>query len=128
MKLEITTLPTDVSFYNVEALEINRGTRNITGFFVQFPANSLAHKPNLDWSQLNQKNQWTDTAGFDGWGSLNTWANGTYEWAIEVRWRVVGQETGQGEFLANRTQTHTLHDNTGKSTVNKMNNSATRKP
>lgn len=128
MELEITTLPTDVSFYNVEVIEIDQGTQNITGFFVPFPANSLAHTPNPNWIQLSQENQWADSAGFFGWGNSTTWANGTYEWAIEVRWRVVGQEAGQGEVLGNRTQTHTLHDNTGRSTEDKMNNSATRTP
>jgi Bacterial TSP3 repeat len=129
MELEITTLPTDVSFYNVEVLEVDKGTQNVTGFFLGFPANTLAHTPNLNWIRLDQTNQWNDSAGFDGWGFPNTWAYGTYEWAIEVRWRVFNKEIGgQGEFLANRTQTHTLHDNTGRSTESKMNNSATRTP
>ena len=128
MELEITTLPDDVSFYNVEVIEIDKGTQNVTGFFVPFPANSLAHTPNANWIQLSQENQWNDSASFYGWGNSTTWANGTYEWAIEVRWRVVGQETGQGEALGNRVQTHTLHDNTGRSTEDKMNNSSTRTP
>ena len=54
--------------------------------------------------------------------------DGTYEWAIEVRWRVVGKETGQGEVLGNRVQTHTLNDGTGSSTESKLNNTATRTP
>lgn len=33
MELEITTLPIDVSFYNVEVIEIDKGTQNVTGFF-----------------------------------------------------------------------------------------------
>jgi hypothetical protein len=121
MELEIATLPDDVSFYNVEVIEIDKGTQNVTGFFTPFPASALQHHPNPSWIQLNQQNQWSDRAGFFGWGSSTTWA-------IEVRWRVVGKETGQGEVAGNRTQTHTLHDSTGRSTESKLSNTATRTP
>ncbi len=128
MELEVTTLPNDVSFYNVEVIEIDKGTQNVTGFFTPFPASALKHTPNPNWIQLDQQNRWTDSAGFFGWGSSTTWAYGTYEWAIEVRWRVVGKETGQGEVVGNRVQTHTLNDSTGNSTESKLNNTATRTP
>ena len=128
MSLEITTQPVDVSFSKVEVIEIDQGTQNITGAFQAFSASDLTHTPNPDWVQLNSKNQWYDNAAFYGWGNSRTWAYGSYQWAMEVRWRVVGQEEGQGEVLGNRTQTHTLHDNTGRSTEDKMKNSATRTP
>lgn len=128
MFLEVTVLPDDVSFYNVEVIEIDKGTQNITGFFTNFPASALQHHPNPDWIQLTEDNLWNDTAGFFGWGSPSTWAYGTYEWAIEVRWRVTGKETGQGEVVGNRTQTHTLNDNTGKSTESKLGTTAIRTP
>ena len=117
MSLDITTLPTDVSFHNVEVIEIDQGTQNISGFFESFSTSDRKHTPNPNWIQLNAKNQWADSAAFYGWGNSTTWAYGTFQWAIEVRWRVVGQEEGQGEVLGNRTQTHTMHDSTGKSTV-----------
>lgn len=130
MELKITTLPSDVSFYNVEVIEIDKGTQNVTGFFTPFPASALKHTPNPLWIQLTEQNQWSDSAGFFGWGSSTTWAYGTYEWNIEVRWRVVGRDTGSapGEILGNRIQTHTLHDSTGNSTESKLGRTATRTP
>ena len=100
-----------------------------------FIPSGLAHQNDMkslfyraNWIQLDQENRWADSAGFFGWGSPTTWTYGTYEWAIEVRWRVVGKETGQGEVLGNRVQTHTLNDGTGSSTELKLNNTATRTP
>ncbi len=127
MRLEITTLPEDVSFYNVKVIEIDKGTQNITGFFVGKPAESLKHHP-ADWIQLTESNQWWDDAGFYDWGSPTTWANGTYEWAIDVRWRVKDKETGDGVFLAKRTQTHLIQNNTGTSTETKLGNTTTNTP
>ena len=49
MQLEVTTLPNDVSFYNIELIEIDKGTQNVTGFFMPFSASDLKHAPNLNW-------------------------------------------------------------------------------
>jgi hypothetical protein len=106
---------------------IDKGTSNVNGFFTSFAAVDLQHHPNTNWETLFPDNHWTDSAGFSGWGFPNTWAYGTYQWDIEVRWRTLG-ESGQGEFLANRTQLHTLHDSTGKSTESKLNRTSTRTP
>lgn len=127
MVLKVVTLPDDVSFANVEVLEVDKGTSNVTGFFTAFPAAALKHNPNPNWQLLFPDNHWVDFAGFRDWGFPHTWAYGTYQWEIEVRWRTRG-ENGQGEFLANRTQLHTLHDNTGRSTESKMGQTATRTP
>lgn len=127
MTLEITTQPTDVSFYRVQVREIDMGTSNVTGFFVGVPANLLAHNVKPDWIPLSFSNTWADEAGFSGWGNPATWAHGTYQWDIEVRWRTAGEE-GPGLPLANRIQLHTLHDATGSSTESKLGQSATRTP
>lgn len=127
MDLTITTSPTDVSFTNVEELEVDKGTSNVTGWFSQFPASALVHQPNTNWIQLSADNKWGDDAHFSGAGQ--PWSYGTCQWDIEVRWRVVGKETGQGAAFTNhRTQLHTLNDSTGKSTEQKLNNTAVRSP
>lgn len=127
MKLMITTLPTDVSFANVEVLEVDKGTSNVYGIFSNYTAEDLKHSPTANWTTLNSENQWTDEASFWGHGTPSTWTHSGFQWAIEVRWRVVG-ETGNGEFLANRTQIFTIIDSTGKSTVTKMGQTVTRTP
>ena len=133
MTIKYTTLPDDVSFYNVEMLEVDKGTSNVTGFFTPFAAALLKHNPNPNWGTLFPDNHWDDTAGFDGWGfppssgHPRSWAYGTYQWAIDVMWRTVG-EGGNGVLLGTRMQLHTLHDGTGRSTESKSGESSTRTP
>ena len=133
MTLEYTTLPNDVSFYQVEVLEVDKGTSNVTGFFTHFAAASLQHQPNPNLIPLAQDNIWGDSAWFNGWGfppssgHPRSWAYGTYQWDIDVMWRTVG-EGGNGLLLGTRTQLHTLHDNTGRSTESKSGESSTRTP
>ena len=128
MLLSITTLPDDVSFNNVEVLEVDKVTSNVTWFFSTYSAASLKHTPTPTWTRLSVTNKWTDDAHIFGYGTSSTWAYGTFQWAIEVRWRVFNKETGQGEFLANRTQAFTMHDNTGRTTIDKLGRSVTRTP
>lgn len=123
MYLEIETLPTDVSFENVEVIEVDKGTLNITNYFLVYPP--PAHIPE-DWLQLGPGNKWGDSAAF--MKNPKIWGEGTYDYLIEVRWRVVGDSDTDGEWLAVRTQKHKLHDATGKSTVEKMGKSKTRTP
>lgn len=133
MTVEYTTLPDDVSFYRVEMLEVDKGTSNVTGFFTPFSAANLQHHPNPLWVLLLPDNRWNDTASFERWGfppssgHPPSWSYGTYQWAIDVMWRTVG-EVGNGLLLGTRTQLHTLHDGTGRSTESKSGESATRTP
>ncbi len=133
MTIKYTTLPDDVSFYQVDVLEIDKGTSNVAGFFTSFAAADLQHHPNPNWERLYPDNHWDDTAGFDGWGfppssgHPRSWAYGTYQWDIDVMWRTAG-EGGNGLLLGTRTQLHTLHDSTGRSTESKSGESSTRTP
>jgi len=133
MTIEYTTLPDDVSFYQVDVIEVDKGTSNVTGFFTSFAAADLQHHPNPNWERLYQDNHWDNTAGFDGWGfppssgHPRSWAYGTYQWDIDVMWRTAG-EGGNGLLLGTRTQLHTLHDSTGRSTESKSGESSTRTP
>ena len=129
MNLVVTMLPQDVSFSNLDLLEIDKGTRNVTGFFSDYPATDLKHDPNPDWVELKSKNDTTDQAALAGYGTASTWRAGGFEWDIEVRWRVRNKETGQGVALpANRIQIFTMHDNTGRTTISKLGQSVTRTP
>jgi len=57
------------------------------------------------------------------------WDYGSFDFRIEMRWRVKDTEAGQGEAFGNIiTQYHTMFDTTGKSTVEKLSRSATRIP
>ena len=126
MEIEVTVTPTDVSFYNVEVLEVDKGTSNVKGYFEQPPSSALQHDPNPDWIQLNDENKWGDTASFYQWPNI-PWSHGTYQWDIDVHWRVVG-DTGNGKKFNSRTQIHEIIDSTGKSKESKMGVSSTRSP
>lgn len=125
MDIVVTTTPTDVSFSNVEVLEVDKGTSNVTGYFQQPPSSALTHQPNTSWVKLNDENKWEDAAAFYSWPS--PWYAGTYQWDIDVHWRVVGG-SGAGKKFATRTQLHTINGNTGSSTESKLGVSATRSP
>jgi len=129
MRLKITTLPEDVNFSKLELIEIDQGTTNISGIFgpPTFAADTQ-HHPETEWTPLGVSNEWFNDCGLIDVEPPSSWGYGTFDYSIEVRWRVTGVENGQGEFLANRTQLMTMHDNSGKSSVQKMNRTATRTP
>ena len=126
MELEVTVTPIDVSFYNVEVLEVDKGTSNVTGYFTQWPSSALQHVPNPNWIQLSNENKWADTAAFYEWPNI-PWSPGTYQWAIDVHWRISG-ESGSGKKFHSRTQLHEIIDSTGKSKESKLGVSSTRSP
>jgi hypothetical protein len=125
MYLDVTVKPADVSFYNVEVLEVDKGTVNVSGYFTNFSSSALKHHPNPKWIQLTDENKWADHAWFYGWGA--PWKQGTYQWNIDVLWRVAGS-TGSGKKFNLRTQLHEIIDSTGKSQESKMSVSSTRSP
>lgn len=127
MNLKYTTLPTDVSFGNVEMLEVDKGTVNVDGYFSSVPAGDLIHDPSPDWTPLNSHNEWADEAR-SYYQAPSPWSYGTYDWNIEVRWRVSQTETGQGEKLGDRIQKHKLVDSSGKTTIQKSGISTERTP
>ena len=124
MHLLITVGPTNVSFANVEMLEVPGPASSVTGYFTNYAAANLAHHPNPDWIQLNNLNQWGDSAAFYNWGK--PWYAGGYQWVIPVQWRVVGT-TNVGN-LPNRLQVFSINGTNGSSTVSKLGQSVTRVP
>jgi len=91
-------------------------------------ATDTQHHPETEWTPLGVSNEWFDDCGLINVEPPSSWGYGTFDYAIQVRWRVTGVENGQGEFLVNRTQLMTMHDSSGKSSVQKMNWTATRTP
>ena len=124
MYLIITVGPTTVSFANVEVLEVPGPATTVTGYFTNYPAANLVHKPNPNWIQLNEANLWADTAAFSGYPK--PWYAGGFQWVIPVQWRVVGT-TNVGN-LPNRLQVFSINGTNGSSTVSKLGQSVTRIP
>ena len=124
MVLLITVNPTDVSFANVEMLEVPGPASNITGYFTNFPASTLFHFPDTEWGSLNAYNQWGDNASFGNFPS--PWYAGSFQWNIPVQWRVVGK-TSAGT-VRNRLQTFSIAGTNGTSTVTKLGKPVTRTP
>jgi len=120
----ITVAPTDVSFANVEVLEVPGPATSITGYFTNYPATNLVHNPNTNWIQLNALNQWADEANFHHYPP--PWKAGGFQWVIPVQWRVVGS-TNVGS-LPNRTQVFSINGTNGNSTVSKLGRSVSRTP
>jgi len=128
MSLAIRALPADVSFGNLEALEIDMGTVNVNGFFTNLAGSVLNHHPAIAWAPLDILNEWTDRAGYEGVIPPPAFDTGTFDWNIEVRWRVEKRESGNGKVLTNIVQKHSMDDIFGKSTVTKLGQTETRSP
>jgi hypothetical protein len=125
MHLEITVAPTDVCFDNVEMIELPGPASNITGYYTQFPASSLAHAPNPSWVTLSSDNKWLDHAAQSGYPS--PWSKGAFDWDIPMRWRVVGK-TNQKTGVPNRLQRREMLGTNGETKMSKLGQSTTRTP
>jgi len=127
MLLGLRLLPEDVSFSNLETLEIDKGTVNVSGYFEQIPQNALKHSPTEDWYELNILSEYTDIVACLKYPA--PWSLGTYDWNIEVRWRVTSRDIdNNGEILENIVQNTEILDVFGKTKVTKFGHSDTRSP
>jgi hypothetical protein len=126
MRLLITLLPLDVSFYRVGFKEISGPANNITGYFTNFPATNLAHAANPNWASVNPSNraQGQDHAHISDFANL-PWAAGGFDWVIPVAW-TVGQAKTNGMFQW--IQTFRMLDSAGTTTISKQGATATRTP
>jgi hypothetical protein len=85
--------PTDVSFYNVQMLEVGQPASNITGYFTSHPPppHDAAHGADA-WFQLDQFNQWPssyDDAVLATVDVPNPWSSGSFTWDIPAKWKVI---------------------------------------
>ena len=87
----VVVAPTDVSFYNVQMLEVGEDASNVSGYFLDYQ--KLSHKGNgADvWFNLDKKNQWPESWDY---ATLTDWPapwtkSGSFTWNIPARWKVV---------------------------------------
>jgi hypothetical protein len=88
MLLTIQVNPIDVSFENVETLELPGEASDVTGYFTLYHPAGLVHQPNQTWTPLMEGNTIRDTATLVG--PDPPWSDGSFEWRIQGRWRVKG--------------------------------------
>jgi hypothetical protein len=124
MITNVTIHPTNVSFGNVQWLEVPGPASKITGYFTRYPG--LRHHPNPNWLQWNDKNTGlTDHASLFRWP--RPWAVGGFQWAIPNKWRVASVG-GSGHVFTTTHQVFRMTNNRGTTTITKGGASVTRTP
>lgn len=129
MEIDVTVNPTNVSFSNVEMIEISGYASDISGYFEDYDGTTwLSHNPKSTWTVLTSVNTWSDEAGFFGYPS--PWRVGKYVWDIPVQWRVTADAIASNPFgdLPNRWQQSEITGNDGNAYEWKLEQSATRLP
>jgi len=126
MQCDVDVTPLNVSFANVEWLEVPGPATNVRGYWKekQDKGADLSHHPNPKWIQLNNLNRASDHASSFNWPS--PWKDGGFDWSIPNRFRAVGN-TGIGTRFAITLQTFSILKN-GTTTVGKETESVTRSP
>ncbi|MDC0936829.1 hypothetical protein OAS39_11125, partial [Pirellulales bacterium] len=125
MHCSIKFNPTDVSFLNIEFLEVAGPASNITGYFTNFTAANLYHNPNPSWLGVNADNMLAGRdhcamqTGPNGTGGWPAWSDGGYDWDIPNKYRVKGASATGGYAFTNSTQSFTI-DAAGTVTVSKV--------
>lgn len=97
----VVIAPTDVSFYNVEMLEVGQNATNITGYFTtNTPGSHIGHGADI-WFKLDEKNQWPSNYDYATIGSISCpppWTiAGSFTWDIPAKWKVVSPLATSGE-------------------------------
>jgi hypothetical protein len=124
MITNVTIHPTNVSFGNVQWLEVPGPASNITGYFTRFPG--LPHHPNPSWLPWNDKNTGlTDHASLFRWP--RPWSVGGFQWAIPNKWRVTSAG-GAGHVFTTTHQVFRMLNSRGTTTITKGGASVTRTP
>ena len=136
MHLVIQEHPTNVSFYYVQMKEAPDPLIVAEGYFkanFKHPEETLKHRPNPRWIQLNAQNSWFDTAAL--WGCApdltNTrpprWTTGRLVWRIPMMW-IAGRSGINRTSVPERTQTMRIIRADGTSTVDKLQQHVQRTP
>jgi hypothetical protein len=124
MTLRFWIGPTNVSFYQVEIMEVGEDATNVTGSFTNVPVADLSHiNHGADrWVPLPEDNSLQDTATEPGPGPA-PWYAGGYTWNIPARWRVEG--TSVTNVMTGWNQVITIDAN-GTISIDKMGRGVTR--
>lgn len=121
MHLKVFLHPTEVSFDWVEIRELPGPATNIQGYFIEHTPPS--HNP-PGWLPVGVENDTTDHARCINWPS--PWYLGGYDWIIPMEWHV--EDSANIATLPNRLQTHEITDESGRSIISKLGQSATNSP
>ena len=124
----VVVAPIDVSFYNVQMLEVGENASNVTGYFLDHP--QLSHIGNgADvWFDLDEENQWPsswDYANLTNWPS--PWdKDGGFTWNIPAKWKVVNSTgTSPEHTITGWNQVFSIQIG-GTITIQKFGHSVTR--
>lgn len=128
MFTDVFFTPNNVSFYNLEILEIPGPASNVTGYFTNYTANQLRHTPSTTWFGIGLDNKLTqqDQAAF-AVSLPPPWYPGGWDWIIPWNYRRVGSG-GAGYLISNVTQSFRITSTNGTSSVSKAGASVTRTP
>ena len=128
MQLRVVMAPTNVSFYNVEVLEVGEPATNVAGWFAVYGAPTHDSLTGADqWYSLGYDNAWSvfdDAIGgpYNPPWSAAGWSGGSFQWWIPVQWKV---GAGTPKALTGWSQTFSLLDD-GTVAVTKFNHTVTR--
>jgi PKD repeat protein len=132
MHTDILITPINVSYYNIEILEIPGPASNVTGYYANYltnnPGTDISHHPGTAWvGLLNTTNlvNGRDTASQQGYPP--PWSVGGFDWIIPWNYRCVGT-AGGGSLIANVTQSFRITGTNGATTVSKAGASVSRTP
>jgi hypothetical protein len=116
--------PTNVSFYNVQMLEVGEPATNIIGYFTNFPADSLNHHLHGadTWFPLSENNEWFDHAAAGPLPNL-PWPSGAFSWNVPAQWKV--GSNGITNTITGWIQSFSI-DGNGTVTIQKFGNTVTR--
>lgn len=114
MKTHVKIGPTNVSFSNIQWLEVGRGPTNISGYFTQPNHAPIRHQPNPNW--LHYDETLYDHANLYRWPK--PWSKGSFTWVIPNKYRVMGRETAGDEFIQTHQVFHIL-DTKGTTLITK---------
>ena len=115
--------PTNVSFYQVQFLEVGQAATNCTGYWITNGAPAHTNGAN-DWFSLEPGNEWSDRVRLKEPECAPPWLNGgSFEWPIPVQWRI--GETGTTNSMTGWNQEFELQSN-GTVTIRKFGRSVTR--
>jgi len=126
MQQNVDAGPLNVSFANVQWLEVPGPATNVRGYWKekQDKGADLSHHPNPSWITLNNQNRASDHASSSGWPK--TWKDGGFEWSIPNKFRVVGSTGAGKQFVTTLQKFDIVAD--GTTTVSKETESVKRTP
>jgi hypothetical protein len=136
MHLNVYVKPANVSFYQIECMEIGEDATNITGGFTEVPnpPSYFTHKggPGLglgdEWFSIGADNSWQHS-GDEGWDTcFLVWPGscpGGFTWPIPAEWRIGNDTTTEHANLHFSDQVFSVDAN-GTMTIQKFNTNVVR--